>query len=220
MQVTPWHLRLPNAEQYQWYKNLLALEQLSLSWTGTLNLTSPQTFKGTLEATLQDALPHEWLIQFEQRLWKDQFEFVFDKQKINSGDSEKELLLKSFKEGAVYGQKSWPRFLKNPLKDVREALFALRESPFGGYPQPNPYLIRRSISRFVEVELLQCPHQKGAQLITPEAELSVKKGLDLLCRLHSQWISGYLSSLNPDIKVTHTLHSPRCLHAWALGVQG
>src|SRR5689334_6044414 len=32
MRANPWHLRLPNTEHYQWYKNLVELHELTESW--------------------------------------------------------------------------------------------------------------------------------------------------------------------------------------------
>jgi hypothetical protein len=233
----PWHLRIPNSEHNQWYKNLVELHRMTVQWrlkTHTENLI-PQIHarlgrkvqeslwmldsisdfnnpSNTFEHLLDDTAPEDVLGRLEQAVWAVQA--VSLRMIINQANSSE--ILEILKEsarllGRACVEARWKNITgkwKKKNQDIRDVLLALHDSPLSGYPHKNGFLVKRATSQEIQIELLSCPHN------VPYPE--VQNLADTLCRLHAEWISGFNSGLNDQIQVEYILNLPRCLQYWRI----
>ena len=219
MKESPWHLRLPTTEHYQWFRNIMELHQLTQTWQRKLQIIPScvgNQFEGVDEA-LQQLEPHsefnlenilddsqieELLNQYHYSVWL--YQALSVKQ---IGEKEFPLLKEiSWSLGKLCAEKRWAKLPKKHALPLRKALFALQDSPLSGYPHREAFLIKRSIDSELQIELKHCPHQS----VIPE----VKSVADLLCTYHSQWMQGFAAALNPKIQIEHQHRTPRCLQRW------
>jgi hypothetical protein len=231
MRENPWHIRVPNTEHYQSFKNLIDLHELTTGWLKEIQLERPSYLltrglskkvvenlwmldslsEKDLESFLDDTWPDEVISQLEHTVWAEQAWTLSHIQGKTTATSrvalETVLEQTSWKAGAINAQSRWSVFSKRDNLDLKDILLALNDSPFSGYPRGNGFLIRRSIPSEIQVELRICPHQ----IHFPE----VKSVADRLCRLHAHWMRGFAYFLNNKVIMEHVVQSPRCTQRWS-----
>ena len=245
---TPWNVRHPNPAEHQAWRNCLQLHDLTLAWLTDLGL-DPREFHKALEKGMSPILAPVFraleLRDFESVLISDQplealdrvhhvawslhawsLKRILTKSETPKFESERAILLNqleqtSWKAGRAAFAERWsglhsPRLETGPARPVETALLALIDTFLTGISvaqdlRPDPFLIRRSLPDTVELELLRCPHTLPAL----EAE-SVK---DELCRLHSEWMRGFIYAANPKVVMETARKLPesgRCRQVWTL----
>jgi hypothetical protein len=242
---TDWHLRLPTTEHYQWFKNLVDLHALTLqcvqaaeeeSSTCNVNVTRGLTqevaenlwmldslIETQLDDLLDDTHPSDLLGRLEHAVWANQA-LKLNHRIAKTTAAKREALestldQSSFQLGQLTGQKRWEnsafalRIPRSTPLQLRELLLAIHDSPFAGYPRcsgSSGFLIKRSTETELQIELQLCPHRQHY----PE----VKPSVDRLCRLHSQWMRGFIVGIHPNvgpnIQIEHWIRSPRCIQRW------
>ncbi len=229
----PWHVRLPDSEHEQWFKNLVDLHELTNHWVRDLRVDRPahfltrglsqdvldhlwilDTLSGAkLTQFLEETQPEELLLQLEKTIWAVQSWTLNHilKEDVRSSTSPLKNLLEqtSWKAGRLSGENRWSRVKNFGQLDLAAVFFALQDSPLSGYPRSKGTLIRRATAEMVELELRHCPHQ----LALPE----IRDNRDLLCQLHSQWCRGFVYTLNQRVSVEHSIGSPHCSQRWCFG---
>ncbi len=230
MRENSWHLRTPTTEHFQWYRNLIDLNELTLEWQEELPHPLPSSFippglspevsenrwmldslsQTPLESFLDDTSPQDVLYRLERMIWAMQASIV---QQIeiqmtpkNGTKIDDAMNQRAWKLGKICAKTRWENLVVKKSHDLRDILFALHDSPFAGYPHRDGFLIRRALAQEVQIELKSCPHH----IPYPE----IKTSADRLCRLHSYWITGFAHTLNPNIHIEHIIQSPRCVQRW------
>lgn len=233
MRENPWHLRIPTAENSQWFSNLVDLHEITTSWVKELLSEKPSyvltrgidkevseslwmldSFTQTdLGHFMDDTQPTDVLARLEHTIWAVQA-WTVDNLEKNSPVTQKsslESLLTQicWRKGKECAENRWKALIKKgitiPLQNI---LLALNHSPFSGYPYRSGFLIRRATQREIEIELTLCPHQIHYREVSPCA--------DILCRLHSQWMRGFAYGLNSQVSMEYRTQTPRCIQRWFL----
>lgn len=225
MRESPWHLRLPSTEHFQWFKNLIDLHKLTLEWlkeappekkkpghrwSPTLsrevsaNLWILDSICETpLEQLLDDTSPQDMLGRLEYTIWAVQASSLSNTLQERTDTA---LEQASWKLGKKCSEHRWNELTQSGSQDLRDVLLSLNDSPFVGYPRRDGFLVRRALANEIHVELRSCPHQ----IHYPE----VKPAADRLCRLHTQWMSGFSNAINPRSQVELIIQAPRCIQRW------
>ncbi len=232
MRENAWHVRLPKTEHLQWFKNLVDLHDLTTSWLKETQTERPshlltrglhseigsnlwmlESLSTTRLENLLDETPVENLLtRLEKTIWVVQ---AWTLNSLRDRAQEKTLhaldsLLEQlcWKLGRKTAEIRWKKALsKNtPTLNLQEVLLALNDSPFSGYPHSSGFLVRRSISQELFIEMRACPHR----LTIPE----VQAVADRLCQLHTDWIRGFVYALNNRIYVESQTCNPRCQQHW------
>lgn len=234
MRENPWHLRLPNVEHYQWFKNLVDLHELTANWTKQLQMVRPSyaltrglgnelseniwlldsISEKTLDQFLDDSFPTELLERLEEAIWTVQawtVSSLYGRTPQNNQESLDRVLEQiCWKLGKSCAESRWGELIKRnvdlPLRDV---LLAVNDSPLASYPHKQRYFIKRAIQKEIQIELFSCPHQSQYS----EAKLEAKR----LCHLHSHWLRGFVYALNHRIGIEHHIQTPYyCTQKWSL----
>lgn len=235
MRREPWHQRLPAAEHYQWFKNLVELHELTNSWLTEVKLEYSEHSMNRgfskrvtenlwmldsleerrLEDFLDDTSPEDVLGRLEHAVWAAQAWTLTHFQLQTADEDRKALdsLLEQlcWKAGRACAQKRWKTLIPKeaePGVDLRDLILAFQDSPCSGTPHREPFLIRRSVKEQVDLELLNCPHRM------PFHEVSTLA--DRLCELHWHFLKGYAYALNSRTGTESKIEKPRCLHRWYL----
>ena len=230
MRDNPWHVRLANTEQHQWYRNLVDLHELTDSWLKEIQTDRPAYLltrglsseitenlwmlesisKVELEQLMDDTQIEDMLGRLEHTIWAVQswtLNTLLGRATPGTKDALDSLLDQiSWKLGQTCVGTRWKKFANQKQQDLRDILLCLKDSPFAGYPKGEGFLIKRAISTEVQIELRHCPHQIQYQ--------EVKPVVDRLCRLHTQWMRGFAYELNSRVSVEHVVQSPRCIQRW------
>lgn len=239
MRENPWHLRQPTLVHFKWFKNLIELHRLTYEWVSRLHpnpppcgffvkkgAIHPETEKAIqilsnvlpnlpevdLEGVIHDALPDAFLEVFQHAVWRiqaDSLETLYQSispEEVRSLESSLEEI--AVRQGATCAQGRWHHLSAEFTQDLPHLFQVMKDSPFSGALHKSPFLWKRISSNKAEGELLFCPHQLGY----PE----IKAVANALCHLHSQWMLGFLLALNPGVKMTTVIKSPRCNQEWSL----
>jgi hypothetical protein len=234
MRDNPWHLQLPVAEHYQWFKNLVDLHEITTAWLKEIQSDHPphtltrglspdvtrnfwmldSLSKIDLEHLVEDSSAEDMLSRLEQTVWIVQAWTLHDlKSRAPQGDEQ--TALESVLEQICWnlGRKcSETRWKSLPMlgnQSLKEILSSLYDSPFAGYPHQDGFLIKRATEEQILIELKCCPHQ------SPYAE--IKNEVDSLCQFHTAWMRGYAFSLNNRIRVEKLSGKTRCVQKWTFG---
>lgn len=223
MRENPWHLRIPTAEHEQWFKNLDQLNELTLEWAHSEGAPALPDIKtdtkmntpnlATLEEWMDDTTPEDYLGRLEKALWNRQARLLASFLKSGRSNIESTLEHIAWNAGNASARTHWPKLSHEGAKgkvDLKEVLQTFRNTPFSSYPFPedHAFLIRRVRSSEIQLELKNCPHR----LQDPD----IKAVADPLCRLHSQWMHGFVSALSPGVNLNHLIQAPRCVQNWTM----
>lgn len=233
MRDYPWHLRLPTTQHYQWFRNLVDLHELTLSWLKEMQndrpshlLTrglNPEVFENLwmldslsetpIEKLLDDTSPDDMLSRLEHTIWAAQawtLTHLYSKTTpTNKGALESVLEQGSWKLGRACADKRWETLTQKGNQELRDILLALHDSPFSAYPRGESFLVKRAVSSEIQIELRACPHHTHHTEAKPVA--------DRLCRLHAQWMRGFAYGLNSRVSLEHVVQTPRCIQRWFFG---
>lgn len=228
----PWHLRLPQAQHYQWFKNLVDLHELTTLWIKDLQVDRPNYFltrgltsemtenlwmldslsQTSLDELLDETDPHTLLTRLEKTIWTIQawtLNHILSQTLPQVTSSLSSLIEQtSWKAGKSCAEKRWPKLQRLGSQDLSTILMALQDTPFSGYPHSSGFLVRRVTHESIEVELQACPHQQTFTETQPQATT--------LCQVHTQWCRGFGYALNQRTSIEHTVQSPRCLQRWTV----
>lgn len=214
MFCSPWHERRFTHEQERKFKQLTHLHEITLEWVQTLQLDV--TLEPlNLNRLLDDTSPEDVLKRLELEVWNIQVSTldVLLKGTPSSEKSSLENILEqaTWRLGRRTSELHPKEFSEMHRSDLRFLIWTTLESPF--FPEgPNGFLIKRSLKNEVSIELRSCPHQKKNSAIREVA--------DPLCKIHSQWLRGFIYGYNPRIAMQWTLGNPdeekRCEHRWHL----
>lgn len=225
MRENPWHLRLPTTEHFQWFKNLVSLHEMTQAWLEEVQpdhlndlfskYLSPEVTENLwmlkllpdadLDDFLDDTHPEDVLRRLEHSIWAVQAMALIQFQEKGKDPAFQEIATRL---GYATVAKRWKKLTHLPAKDLRDILLAINDSPLSGYPHGNGFLVRRALAHDIQIELRTCPHQSHFHEIKPVA--------DPLCRLHSNWIRGFVKGLHPQLVVEHVIQNPRCTQRWYL----
>jgi hypothetical protein len=232
----PWHLRLPTAENYRWFKNLVDLHELTTQWIQEAQTDRPSytMTRGLsrevsenlwmleslsalqLDQLLDDTLPQDTLGRLEHTIWAVQswtVTHLYSKTNPNTNSSLDSILEQAcWKLGKACVEARWPQLVKTQKLPLKNILLALNDSPFSGFPHGEGFLLRRATQNEIQVELRICPHQIHFTEVRPNS--------DQLCRLHAQWMRGFAYALNHRASLEHVIQGPksipRCIQRWFL----
>jgi len=232
----PWHERTAGAKHHQWFSRLISLHELTQGWLRELQVERPQHLitrglqpqisqnlwmldflsrpgGGTpgMDSLLDDTSPEDILGRLEHTVWSVQAWTLMSCIERAPADTrqalESILEQSSWKLGRKHGELAWPSMPPHARQDLRALLLAL--SPFqvsgsGG----DDFLLKRSVQSEVQIELKACPHRSRYLETAPIA--------DVLCRLHAQWMRGFVYALNSRVTVEHVVRKApsRCLQRW------
>jgi hypothetical protein len=235
----PWIDRQAFVHHEQWYRRLIGLHELTLSWLQELKIDRPSYFidripsgalsegmremAGLLEGfavsgqqgqpladLLDDTSPDDLLARMERLV------FVVQSATV-SGILEKTemrnvLEQAAWRSGRQYAQAAWQGTADLAGADLRQVVTAYSRSPIFPRIPKMPLLIQRALHNDVRLELRSCPHH------SPYAE--VMASADLLCPMHQQWTRGFAYELNARIEiesgVTRGPEPTRCTQRWSL----
>jgi hypothetical protein len=230
----PWHERVAGTKHYQWFARLVSLHELTQAWLGELRLERPKhgLTRGVdtrvsqslwmldtlaspdpalLDRLLDDTIPEDILGRLEHTVWSVQAWTLQNCVEKATGEAKRALesILEqtSWKLGRKFCESTWPALPASAQGDLRALLLAL--SPYTGMGG-DPFLLRRAVDGEVEVELKSCPHESRYSEVIPMA--------DLLCRLHAQWMRGFVYALNNRVALEHSVRhgdrGRRCTQRW------
>lgn len=231
----PWQERTALLKQHQRYENLLEFHTITQSWLSPLAISKTrrknQDFHTllnrplvnstgidfpSLDSLLDDTSPEELLDRLEQSVWEVHLEQVQVRLSSTTENSGLQTLLKSFFDsGAQFAARRW-NVLKegNPSRqDLRALLFLATNSPLSSRGGEQNFLIRKNLSHEIEFELLACPHLSHF--------CKKSDSLDSLCALHSEWMRGFLQTMNPRAEFHYTAlnrsqSAGKCRQRWSL----
>ncbi|OFZ56799.1 MAG: hypothetical protein A2428_12415 [Bdellovibrionales bacterium RIFOXYC1_FULL_54_43] len=226
-----WHLPSSTTKHYQWFRNLADFHDLTLAWIKELqiqrlphlmtrgqdhdvtqNLWMLDSLSETkIDMLLDDTSPDDVLGRLEHTVWTVQawtLINLFERTPQAERDALNTVLdLTAWKMGRNLGEKRWSGMPVKSRQDLRLLFLAMGDSPFGRNPHGEPFLIKRATDSELVFEFHRCPHQVSFPEVQPVA--------DQLCKLHSQWIRGFVYSLNNGISIEDSTGSPRCSHRWS-----
>ncbi len=240
MREQTWNLRQATTHHFLSFQNLLDFHDLTSSWLKELNIERaphllsrgishhyPESVamlellaSRELGAFLDDTAPEDILGRLENIVWivqawtlKSILERSGDQPQDNATSTLESVLEQtSWKEGRRIGEQRWSNRTHRGESDLRPLRSALADSPFRGNtfnrPVEDLFILKRALRHEVSLELCACPHRVSV----PEVQ-SVE---DLLCRLHGQWMRGFLYALNNQIHVKTEFARPRCTQTWSL----
>lgn len=233
MREQTWFTRRPTTVHEQWFKNLIDLNELTNAWINQLQQGERATHqmsrglagdvadnmwmlawlgKQPLESLLDDTLPEDTLGRLDRTVWTVQG-LALGALQLKAGAQKQALETQleqiSWKQGRLGAEARWPKLSQGGRTSLKEVFHAFAHSPFSGYPLRDGFLVKRSLSEEILVELRACPHQSPYPEIKPVA--------DRLCRLHAHWMRGFAYALNSKASVEHLIQQPRCLQRWHMG---
>lgn len=236
MRENPWHLRVPNIEHHLKFKFLGYFHQLTVSCLHSVTQQWPSSSQNLNKKWLDSLRSFEPLLQFEmgpyldhariedrldqlrQTAWIIQgwcMRYLLEGTSSTSIPSQDEIKNRIFQTARELGrdaaQKEWPIRSGFDANDARSVFLALGSTPFLGEWDSPSYLIKRATSCAVTIELHLCPHNVALPEVIPVA--------DILCKLHSEWLSGYAQALQPRMSLEHQVRTPRCTLYWTLSDQ-
>lgn len=226
----PWHERIASHGHQRLFHFLTEIHDLTQAWLKELQTERPPYLMGRglnrevasnlpmldliserrLEAILDDTHPEEFLIRLEQTVWAVQAYTISKLRSQVTGEERAALdtILEqvSWQRGRAAGEARWHHMLEGARADLRQAALVLYDVPFYSPPsirtERGPFLAQRLLRADGRLELLACAHQ------VPWFEAAAEA--DQLCRLHHQWVKGFLYSISPRIR--SELESPRAPH--------
>ncbi len=229
MREQPWHLRHLSTKHYQWFESIAELHELTLAWLKELesgrdihllprglppeiskNLWVEGSYRSLeLESILDDTHPEDTLARLESSVWTIQ-SWTLQELLNRSKNSELKALettleQASWKQGRdACGKKKSP----SSVDSLPELVLILMHHALREGVSTRPFLVKRALNEFVEIDLLFCPHQSRGP--------DVAQAADFLCRLHFQWLRGFAYQLCPNSlaeKITPS-GSDRCGLRW------
>lgn len=157
-----------------------------------------------IENVLAEEYPEEFLKRLESTVWSAQAWSIRGVMEQIEPSEQGALLNRleqiSWREGNKIAAKRWPYFPENARQDLRGILASLHLLPLWGASPHSPYLLRRVLSRRLELELLCCPHQHRSMEVRPFATE--------LCSLHTHWLRGFVYHLNTKILLDYKPVTP------------
>lgn len=234
-QGSAWHQRQTYYEQERHFTQLALLNEITLEWFQTLKMSPlARPFEGVLSSAtlanthslqsllgwsladfLDDTSAEDILNRLDHQVWKLQASTLQALIKETPADHratlENTLEQATWRLGRRMAEAAAKSLADHRRNDLRALFRMCFESPF--FPMgESGVLIKRAISDEAQLELRCCPHQKAQSEIQPVA--------DSLCRIHSQWLRGYIYELNPRISIETKLgnlnEGKRCEHVWQL----
>lgn len=204
MRENSWHLRLTSNEHRKWHQNIEELHYLTIGFARLLQKEDKiPPIESLDDDHLDDLFPQEFLSLLSQRVWKMQLEII----SRHSGQVPL-FMSTAFQLGSDCAKKRWPRLVQTKNQTLNTILKALFDSPFSGFPYNEHFLPRRVTTHEVQIELQHCPHQ-----LPLKQDKNVR---DHLCRLHGEWIKGYVQAMNPNIHFEISKPGLRCFQRWQL----
>ncbi|MGK5089825.1 hypothetical protein WDW86_19920 [Bdellovibrionota bacterium FG-2] len=234
MREQTWNLRQATTHHFLSFQNLLDFHDLTSAWLKELNIERaphllsrgishhyPESVamlellaSRNLNALLDDTAPEDVLGRLENIVWIVQawtLKSIVERSGVTP-TLESVLEQTSWKEGRRIGEQRWANRAHRGEADLRQLRLALADSPFRGNtfnrPVDDLFIIKRALRHELSLELCVCPHR----ITVPEVQ-SVE---DLLCRLHGQWMRGFLYALDNRILVKTEFAQPRCTQTWTL----
>src|SRR5579885_70624 len=233
----PWHERTAGAKHYQWFSRLVSLHELTQGWLRELQverpghlitrglkpqvsqnlwmldfLSRPGSKAGpSMDSLLDDTSPEDILGRLEHTVWSVQAWTLMSCVERAPADTrqalESILEQSSWKLGRKHGEAAWPSLPEHARQDLRALLLALSPHLVSG-TGGDEFLLKRAVQSEVQIELKSCPHRSRYLETAPIA--------DLLCRLHAQWMRGFVYALNSKVTVEHMIGKAphRCLQRW------
>ncbi|HAR42108.1 MAG TPA: hypothetical protein DCS07_05675 [Bdellovibrionales bacterium] len=228
MKEYPWHLPSASEKHQQWFRNIIDFNELTLMWMDDLqikpephllsrghaadevvrDLNTLQSLSArSFESLLDENSPDELLQRLDHMVWSVQGYILSNLLVRAKNAAEKSSLLvvleqSSWKNGRALAEKRWAGLPPQDLEKLQSLQGALRDTQVG----TEGFLTKRSMASSLDFELKSCPHQILYMEVYPVA--------DLLCRLHTHWIRGFIYALNPHVTIEHKIQQPRCLHSW------
>jgi hypothetical protein len=230
---SPWHLRLPTNEHYQWFRNLVDLHAITVSWRDELKVTQamtmitrgadgetrraqlavPESFNAELDALaetpletlLDDTWPQDLLGRLEQAVWATQSATLQGLLQKTEGASDRESLASRLE------QICWK--LGRKCAETRWPELAARSEPD----------LRAIVLALNDTPFTGYPLRDGflaKRMLRNEALLELracphqarhleiaglKEVADPLCRYHAHWLRGYAYALNSKVSSDYTL---------------
>jgi hypothetical protein len=235
----PWHERRVGTKQHQWFARMGSLHRLTTAWNDALRsqqanaLVGHQLTRGLsveasrniwmldslvseqIEPLLDDTWPEDVLGRLEHTVWSVQswtlLSLVERTPASELGALGAMLEQVAWKEGRAVAERVWPKLTGSAVgPDLREVLLALGASLVSGFGLGEDFLVRRALSREIDLELRGCAHRSPYGEVAPAA--------DRLCQLHAQWMRGFAYALNNRAAVDHRIGAgeERCRQRWHL----
>ena len=243
MREHTWNSRLASTQHFRWYRDLRDLHALTRHWsqrlsteTETKRLPYPETLLllrsleapetelknasgqlvGHLVGHLDDTLPEDSLGRLDHVVRAVQAETLQLASQKFSAQTLGTLTETSFEAGKDCANRRWHASAVQSDTELRgnlRGVLSMTEgSPIFGR---GALLSLRSLAHELQLEVLECPHTSHLAETRAQA--------DTLCALHVEWLKGFLSALNPEIRVDyepgsgHGGHSEkRCRLQWHL----
>ena len=235
-----WHSRIPTNEQYQRFRNILDIHNLTRGWLTEIETSlNRQTYllprvkvpgveenlwmleklsetyaASNLDQLLDESQPNELLDRLERTVWVTQ-SWTFQEIMGKTPEAETDAMLglleqSSWKSGRKSAAGRWPDLTKSSRENLRSILATFLQTHISASTLQDSLLIRRATPELCEFELLNCPHQ------SPFAE--IKKAADSLCLQHYHWLKGFAYQLNTTVRSEYqpTQGSRRCQQHWSL----
>ena len=238
----PWHFRRASHWHFQWYRDLMELQKITLGWLRELNVDRPSHFLGhSVSPAVRESIrgleqAADLALQADS---EGSFESLLD-------DTSPEDLLGRI-ELAIHSLQGWMlRSIldRTPVEGLAPLLGQLEQSSWksgrecGALRWKNPDAIELSDLRAVVLAFRDNPlcigvHKDGILVVRStrqEVRLELRicphqsqnaatlSVADELCGLQAHWIRGYLYSLNPKVYVDYLPRTPdtgqRCTHRW------
>ncbi|MGZ3688760.1 MAG: hypothetical protein ACXVBW_10695 [Bdellovibrionota bacterium] len=234
LRESPWHLRLPSAEHFQWFRNLVDMHEITTQWVRELREDRPEhgltrglsrevsenlwmldsLSQMPMERLLDDTSPSDLLGRLDRTVWAAQawtlanlFKPAKGEKKATASMALESVLEQScWRLGRACAEKRWPMSAGRTDADLRRIVLCLQDTPFAGYPRGEGFLVKRLIASEAQLELRSCPHRS----LYPEVEPIA----DALCKFHSHWIRGYAYGLNNRASLDYLPGEPRCTFRW------
>jgi hypothetical protein len=231
----PWHIRVATLEHQVRFRKLADFQDLTHAWLADLQVdrsthfmdrgTNPEISKNLWlldslahrdpGSLLEDSYPDEMLSRLCEMVYAVQawtLQSLLDRTPANDRAALISILEQSsWKTGRSFSEKIAQKGTLNPTLSRSELLIRLACAPIFPLAGTDNFLVRRSTSLKVQVELQSCPHQLEYD------EIHGHK--DLLCRLHYHWARGFSYALNPELIIDYhpaksISPSARCRLEW------
>ena len=235
-----WHTRVPTNEQYQRFRNILDVHNLTRNWLSEIEANqtrqthllprvqvpgveeniwmleklSANYSASNLDSLLDESQPRELLDRLERTVWVTQ-SWTYREIMEKTPESERSAMLNlleqsSWKSGRASSVERWRDLPDASRQNLRSVLAAFLQTHISGFPLRDSVLIRRSTYETCEFELLNCPHQ------SPFPEVRMAEGP--LCFLHYHWLRGFAYELNTTVMSEYqpSEKEQRCLQRWRL----
>lgn len=210
----PWHERRFTHEQERKFLQLTHLHEIAMEWVKTLQLDAALEPLNP-KCLLDDTSPEDVLNHLESYVWNIQastLDILFKGTPPSEKSSLENILEQStWRLGRRTSEAQRKAFSEMHQSDLRSLIWTTLESPF--FPTgPSGFLIKRAVKNEVHLELRSCPHQN--------VNTAIREVADSLCKIHSQWLRGFIYGYNPRIAMQLTLgnleEGIRCEHRWHL----